>query len=308
MEGIPEGTPREAIAARYEQETGRAAPPPSSPQSAPKADGPGFMERSEKRLQMGLSDAMSTLAGDVWNEDATPKHQTPVDVARRVGGGDIGSAVFDVAGDALISAGKEILPAAAQRALGDTMDKAMNLEPVKAGIEAWDKFEKGNPEIARKINETANVAGLLAPTPKTPKVSAQAYGRKSLDTKIKGRSEEVRNILQPDATAAKGHIEEVGALGRNRYVGTQFEEGMYDTVAKVKGVDPRKSYAHNWKALQDESTALRKSLDARLREGGSAVEVDGLKKGLANVANAFGRNPLLAGKADSAANQVYLAT
>jgi len=97
------------------------APPP------PPEEEQGFIDRSLDRLQLGLSDTMSTLMGDTYGRSGDPTERDDLPVVNPFGsnrlmkalGGDIIPAVGDVAGDALISGGKAVLPESAEQKIAE---------------------------------------------------------------------------------------------------------------------------------------------------------------------------------------------
>lgn len=255
-------------------------------------------------------------AGDVIADSFT-RAGNPLDpgaVPRRIMGGAVIPAIGDIAGDAMVTAGKEILPDAVVNSIGKAAEYIGESAPVQAlgrGLASWREASPATYELA---GDTANILMAATPIkgmPKTnlkmpPPITAGAKSRAKLKaTLAKQRTADTRTLLEPDNFVdAKGRVTEQGRLGKQVYEPTPREVAMYDAVEAIEGVDPRRSNLHNLNAVDAEVKKLATGLDDALATAND-IPLPVLTKDIEDAITAAGKSPTLVGDAEKVANRIY---
>jgi hypothetical protein len=306
IQGIPEGTPKDAIWAKYQQSKGGQEPMPT--------EGPGFLERSYDNLVTGASDAMSSAAGDVYDEQGNKDEyaSNPMNRAQNAIL-DVAGGVGAVAGDALISGGKAVLPQGAQDAIGAGVDYVAESAPVQALGAGWDKFEEAAPDYAKGIAQGAELGTLMLPKLPTPSKTAVRRNlgkqakklRDSQATKTQGRrADKVGGMLEPEDGYGRGETD-LNVAGTSQYTPTEFEAQVIDEVAKLPKVSTGRSLRFNEakvsQAARKEVADLNKRID---RKGNPDVDVEDLNNTIGTALDDLIQSPegfALTGDAQKAA-------
>lgn len=308
IEGIPEGTPMEEIAARYELETGKVAPARTTREAAPEPE-PNFLERSYDRVVEGVGDVMDTLSGQTYGAGGDPTAQRDeglVGKAMSVLGSDVIPAAGDVISDAVISAGKAVLPESGERLISEAAESVIGSAPVQAITETWDEFAKEYPDLARRLGQTGNIAAAFAPAAKAvPKTNIGTKAFKSSQKALKeDRRTLVSRMLQPDETPETALRTDVrGVLKKKTYNPLPDEEAMYKEVAGVRGIKPKASYTENVPVLTQQIGKYANDLDAQLAD--VVIPIQDVKNVLIKSVNDVGRNPVLTGSTGESAVRIY---
>ena len=177
-----------------------------SPESEaiPTPEGKGLFGRSLDTLQLGVSDAMSTLAGDSYGRSGDPSERDDINYlskAIKMVGGDMLPAVGEVGGDAMITAGKAVLPEAAEDFIADKTSQGIEYvaesdvgQAVGVGLEKW---KAASPETYALAGELGNIGLAVAPVPKIkPKFGAKSTSKlkKALQDR---KTIETERLLEP---------------------------------------------------------------------------------------------------------------
>lgn len=269
-------------------------------------EGPGFLERSQETLTQGLSDAMSSLAGDSFTTEGDPIDLDPASRVQKAVAGDILGSLGEVAGDALITGGKAVLPQSTQNTISSGMKSLAESAPAKAigsGLEAAS--EAIGPEASRRVGELANVAALLAPSPKIPRAhfGTKAAARKEAGLK-NDREDLVAKMIEPDNMDGPGDIITEGPLKTKKYVPRPHELEVIEEVSKVPGVKPKGNFTDNYGAVQVQVEKFRKQLDADL-VGTTPIPFHKINTKLEEAIKELDRSPLFVGDPGVAAKKVY---
>ena len=300
----------EAIAARYLADAGGTSAP-RTPTRA-QTEGPGFLTRTLERMQGGVSDAMSTLAGDTYGVFGdNPAERTPLPASMRFTkalGGDILGAAGESAADAIVSA----TPDAVKEGLTKTrewMAENQARHPIyrDASIEGMGEvIDEIVPEQVQEI--VSNTANIVPAMPRKPSVDLNAVGDRRLAESLRQMDrKETQAVLEPyniKAPDAPGDVVEEGLFRTQRYVPTDFEERVYDAAESVEGWNPRRSARHNINALETEVDNLKVKLDKDLYTLDS-MPVTTVQDDLAEAITSAKKNPLLSGDAGTAAERIY---
>ena len=278
-------------------------------------DRPPFLERSLARLKKGSADASGELKMMPLSvvesltsrpAGAPPRHtDNYATIMRKALGGDIIPAVSDVATDAVMTAGKAVLPEAIQDGLSGVADYVASSAPVQLlgeGLAAW---KNASPESYETAGDTANIISALSPRPRL-KTSVGTDARASAETyRAASRKKGIEKLLRPsDVVNAKGRVAEEGLFRSRTYKPADFEQRMYAEVDKVKGVDPERSNLFNMNAVDAEVGRIREGLDAKLATA-PPISVKSVMGDVDSAVREVGRNPALVGDAGVAAQRIY---
>jgi hypothetical protein len=305
IEDIPDGTPREVIAQRYEQETGKPAPPPSSPEPEK-----GLIERSYDTARQGVSDAFSTIAGETYGAGGDPTARRDENVLGKTAsvlGSDLIPAAGEVISDAVITAGKAALPQSGERLVAEGVQSVVGSEPVQAAMGAWGDFEESSPDLARRVAQGVNIGSAFAPAAKSvPKMkfgsnAALRQGGKIADD----RKTLTARLLEPDMDeqTTLRVTDDDSFLGVRQYNPTAFEQDVIDEVTRLKTVDPKGSQQAAVNAVQAEVKRLANDLDNKL----AGVELDSktVYNRMIAAVNEAGKHPALVGDASESAVRMF---
>ena len=275
------------------------APPPAAPKKQ------SLLGKSMDRLQLGVSDAMSTYAGDTYGRrDPTgaPLERDDMTIGRftKATGGDILPAVGEVAGDVMIEAGKAVLPESAERAISSGLQYAMDSAPVKMagkGLEAAREYL--GPEKSALAGEMLNI-GLAAAGPALkikPKLGSKSKAKLKKSIQNQKRIETER-LLEPDNLRGTGALTEEGVLRTRKYkpVPGSKEARIAERVSDIPGIDPRRSNNYNTGVLAKEIDRLNEGLVTSL-DGAPAVSIGTIENVVDDAIDAARLTPNLAGDA-----------
>lgn len=159
IEGVPDGTTKSQIMARFQKYQANAAP-----QAAPVKEEKGFFGNVYEDMYKRGGQLADTVAakdrGDIGGARAA-FHKV----------GTEAGAVGDIAGNILASAGKtavELLPESIKQPLAMVGSGVRQMQPyqkgaeaVQKGTEAWTGFKAENPYLAKDIESAVNISGFL---------------------------------------------------------------------------------------------------------------------------------------------------
>jgi len=290
------------------------APPP------PPEEEQGFIDRSLDRLQLGLSDTMSTLMGDTYGRSGDPTERDDLPVVNPFGsnrlmkalGGDIIPAVGDVAGDALISGGKAVLPESAEQKIAEGAQRIAQSDAAQSvgrGLESTKEFL--GPENTAYLGEAANILGatFAAATPVArikPKIGEKGFAKLRAQNQA-NRKREVSRMIEPDYKQGVVRYREAprgkAKGGPKEWITDEIDERVIDRVSDVPGVDPRRSYTHNMGVLDEEVTRLNSRLIEKLK-GEAPIPEQDVTKVLDDVLTKLETHPTIVGNAEDSAQRL----
>lgn len=265
-----------------------------------------FLSKSVDRLRLGATDAMATLAGETYTDEAEPVHLDPSRKVMKALGGDMIPAVGEVAGNAMIEAGKAVLPREAEEAIASGAEYVMSSRPVQAlGGAVSAASDAVGPEVSDAVSQSVNMFAALSPkttlgkTKLGERAAAANAGRIATD-----RESMVARMLEPDNMDGDGKIITKGPLKRKEYQPVAWEEEMYEEVAKVKGVKPKSNYTDNVNAVESAVERMRITLDTSL-DGVPDIPLAEIKAAVAEAVEEVAKSPRLVGNAGDAAKRIY---
>lgn len=255
---------------RLKAKAAQATAPAQPTAPAPAPEGPGFLARSRDRLALGLSDVGSTLTGQTYGRDGDPTRRdsmAPSEYVMKALGGDAIPAVGGVIADAVVTAGKAVLPESAEDAIAEGVQTVAQSAPVQAvgrGLEAW---RKASPRTYAQAGEIANVVAAKAPAPKPGLTTGTKAARRLERTMAANKARETTHMLTPDNPFDQGSLVIADdALQSKTFVPNARYQGVIDEVASIPGVDPRKSFTANINALESHVGKLDESLGLKLAD------------------------------------------
>lgn len=292
--GVPEGTTKSQLMAKLSK-AGISTP----------QEGPGFLERTKDTAVQGMSDAMSAVAGDSFSTQGDRlTSYTPHDRLARAGGAMAG-AYGNIAADALVTAGKAVLPEAAQEAIGSGVEAVASSAPARAVGSALETAKKEHPYLYDQIASRTAIASLAVPGPKLPRSNAALIADIRLPGNPKvNRQKLVASLLEPDNMDGDGRIVTKGALKTKVYEPTPWEERMYSEVSAVKGVKPKGNFTDNVNIIEGAVEKMRVALDKRLR-GKKATHVNHVLKQVDEAVDKMSKHPSMVGDAGTSASRIY---
>jgi len=280
----------------------------ASPAPAEKPE--GFFPRARQTLTTALSDSLSTLAGDTYGRNGDPTHPDNLNPARRVlkaAGGDIIPAAGEVTSDALIEAGKAVLPESAQNAIAEGAQYVAESAPVRVIGKGLDKWKEASPESYATAGEIANVASVFLPVKKIP-VKDFGSGKRLANSVAKTRAEELRNLFEPakpitGKVRAGDLVVKDNLLKTKEFVPNKKYQEMIDEVAAIPEVNPRLSATENMTAVNNEITKMRQALQAKL-DGQPPITQQQLSAALANAKAEIMKSSYMVGDAKLSAKKL----
>ena len=253
---------------RLKAKAAQAAAPAQPAAPAPAPEGPGFLARSRDRLALGLSDVGSTLTGQTYGRDGDPTRRdsmAPSEYVMKALGGDAIPAVGGVIADAVVTAGKAVLPESAEDAIAEGVQTVAQSAPVQAvgrGLEAW---RKASPRTYAQAGDAANVLATVAPAPRPALTTGTRATQRLTNRLAQNRQRETMHMLTPDNPFDQGNLVIADdVMASKTFVPNARYQGVIDETASVPGVNPRQSFTHNVNALDDHVTQLDEALAQRL--------------------------------------------
>jgi hypothetical protein len=305
---VAEKPTADSIAARYGYNS-KESTPESAPKPTSKAK-PNVLTRAVEKIQQGESDAISSLMGETYGRGtAEPTEQTestllnmafrPVaataDVVKGLGGG-LGE---------IIGAADEAIGSPLSRSMAwMSENQSKNPQYGNLGLEqAQTDIKEAYPDAYPYIADAATVVSAGLPYAKAAKVSRGSKATQNLKNKAKiYRDADVARRLEPENPLGKrgGKVVDEGPLQTTRFKPDEQRQAIYDEVAKVEDLNPRKSPVSNFNALDSEVNKLREQLDLDLRLK-DYMEISDVRVSINDAMKEARKTPTLKGKTAGAA-------
>lgn len=274
----------------------------------------GLLGRSYDTAISGVSDAMSTMMGDTYGrEDPTgsPLQRDELPIYNPIGsdrltkalGGDLALAVGDIGGDLMMTAGKAVLPDAAQEAIASGAQYVMESEPAQMAGRGLEKAKEFlGPDKAALAGELLNIGAAIAPVPKIkPKFGAKS--RVKLEKALQKRKTlETERLLEPNPNdmLGKGTTSEQGFMRSFKYEPGKAEARKAKLVSEIADVDPKRSNNYNQGVIQKEVKKLNTELVDELADV-APVSIENVTNSIDDAIDAARQTPNLAGEAGAMA-------
>ena len=301
--GLPEGFVPDQEAAQVAVKE-KAKTPDSNP--------PGFLQRAGQTLKTGLSDAMSTMAGDSFGRSGDPTerdfqnmggYETASRRLLKALGGDIIPATGDVSADAIFTAGQR-LPESVKSAIGSGYQAVADSELVKAGDRGLDYLKENYPEETATAGEVLNLALAVMPTRNiNPKFAKKARDKVDAAADLT-RRQEIKRLVTPDDMSGLTPMEPKGIFKHIEGQPSARFQGQIDEVADSTKVNPRASNTEAVAQIQSAVDDVRVNLDQKLSQAPNIQQPQvefALDKARAKIAT----EPALTGNPGGVAERIY---
>lgn len=281
--GGAEGSPAPEASGAMPWEMNYGGAENSASTSAPSADnGPGFFERTGDRIVQGASDLMTTAMEGDFEDDATPRFQSPAE-RMQSGIAQTGQAIGEIGVDAVISAGKSVLDEETQDSIASGFKSVMESAPAKAVGSAIDAGSEAiGPDASRRVGELVEMAAFGLPKAKIPgKGSQRALAKEAKKWRgkqekvVKGRREDkVQEMMEPEDGYGRGETE-LNAAGTSRYTPTEKEAAVIKAVSDLPSVRPGRSLRFNEAKIAKAAREEVEAVNGRItRAGNPKVDTD----------------------------------
>jgi hypothetical protein len=293
-----------------------AAPAPVEEVVEAVAEEPGFLERSKDRIQLGLSDAMTSVHGDTYDDLGSPTEVDDLPVPNRLvrAAREVLEPGMDIAVDAISSVTPDSVKYAGGQALEGFMESPYGKAAAWAGGKALPLALKGKDFVEGEIGETnmalledATVLGAeLAGAGRTPgqdvlKKSAKAARKADI------RAETAKRMM-PDKEDIKykGKMrEQPGLSQRSEFVPNEGWNQNIDAVNDLPDYDPSRSYAYNEEIVEKAINEARFDLDANLDVYANDIPVNQVKASVDAAKARAAKTPTLTGDGGAVAEKIY---
>ena len=283
----------------------------AAPSPAPKEE--SFIDRSVDRLSLGVSDAMSTLAGDTYGRSdptGSPLQRDNMNFPARLlkaAGGDILPAAGEIVADAAVEKTPQMVKSGLSKTLS-AMQENKERHPIYGNasyVEGAKQLIDPLPsEIKETLGEAANVVGAVSAPKARFAEAAEDRLTQSMDAL---RRKDIRKKLEPqniEDDANYGSVVEEGRLNTKRYIPSDIETRMDEEVFKIEGLDPRRSARHNTTEIEGKVDELRIDLDESL-VGTPGVPITTVRARIDDAIAKAGESPTMVGDAEKSAKKIY---
>ena len=157
-----------------------------------------------------------------------------------------------------------LLPQSVKEGAQELFAQVQNTEAFKTaasaaskGYEFYQDFAAKNPAIAERFETSIDLGALFSPRPDMPDVSlpesvvrgAQREAREAIRAdRIKGTTK----LIEPEVLPGDAVAEEVGPLRRREWQPNARDQGVIETLADIKEVNPKRSYPYNYRVVQND--------------------------------------------------------
>lgn len=289
---FPEGTSPEQMGEAIDSYFAQNPPSPNQPPQMP-SDEPGFLGRSADTVmdtiaKMGEHEGDREYRGqnvpdDIRRTFGPADYQSGLPARLMEGTSEAVSGMGSIAGDALMSAGRAILPQGAQDAIASGFQKVAGSAPVQAAGEMLSDFQEAAPNASKALGETLNVATAGAAPKASVKVTPVSRGLSKRITKLddkvkKSRLEATTELLTPDGKTPDMADWDLTATGKKIYEPSPFEKKYINAVKELPEWNPKRSALYNNAVLRKAVEKEREWLDEVVqRKGVKEVDLDDLR-------------------------------
>lgn len=249
-------------------------------------------EPTEPAQQMEMNE--STLGSRTWDRFADAWEGTkerfsewdPTDLtAPHPGvmsvGNELLPAVYGTATDAVVEAGKAVLPEEAEKWIGDKVSAVANSAPVKAVTETVGELAEEYPEAADRISAGVNIAGAIPAGPKVTLRKTKVSDRLSKANKPAldaSRAKATANDILPDNPATGGRRNlDLDKKGNQVWSPNDFDIEIADTVKGINKYNPKRSNSYNQSVLRESARTQFDDMVKKIeKQGNPDVNLDSL--------------------------------
>lgn len=228
---------------------------------------------------------------------------------------------WDVLWETVENAGQVLMPKDAEKAVAEAVQWIWDTETVQGIAESYMDFRERNPESARNIEATFNIASMI-PWVKGTQVISRAAGRgwritwealeqsakKTVMRKADEFAEElvspVKNKKQVIDDISKWRVQEWGVFkGRTRKP-TKWDIAIATEVKKIEGVWPWKTVLENNNLILDQIGKLDDDLISKIEANDVLIPKKETMSAIKRVKTRLADNPLLVWDAEKIAQKM----
>lgn len=294
-------------------------------QDAVKSD-PSFSQR----VSEDISKRKATENKDVFQENQSPASAGLQGVGQYMAiGGDVAGEAAKSAINAVPDSIKEPIVSGAKK-VGNYV---ANTDLGKAGIagagkvvNALSDIAKAHPEAARNIGAVGNIASAfpagfgasaaekgalkageaVAPALESAGKNLTAAGEKQAAER---KTKSFTDLVSPKETKRVkednvGKTVEKGFLRKKEVVPDRFTSDVANTVSQVPGINPSRSYQHNYNQIAAENKAEAVKLNEALKTSNVTIPAEKINKAAANIRNSLAKQTFLVGDAKKVSDKM----
>lgn len=144
-------------------------------------------------------------------------------------------------------------------------------EMAQKGLEFYEQFKQQNPAAAATFENVIDVSILFSPRPdmKTFEASAQKAKSRASHHRFKQRRQGITQLLAPETLKPNERTQRTGFIGRETYVPDRETLNITGILEGIKDVDPKASYHHNMRAVQNHIVEQSKKLRQFIMSAGN---------------------------------------
>jgi len=235
----------------------------------------------------------------------------------------------DSVGSAVVNTLKAVTPdfieKPAKEKITELVSAGLNTDVAKKTITAWEDFKQSNPEMARNIEATGNIANFFAlgyGSGAGAKVAKEGIGAvasktgKALEASgVKAGAEAAQKYAQElvmpiDSKAARldqvGRTTEtgIGPFKKNVVAPTAAEQRSAQEIMKIEGVSPSNTYQQNYNAIKEAVRQKADDLITALSANDFIVSKKEVLSRLNKAAEGLKSSPLIVGEAEKMAEKL----
>lgn len=229
--------------------------------------------------------------------------------------------VGDVAGEAIMGAGKTLLPKAAEQKIAQTASSIFGSKPVQTVVSEYEQFKQKYPEAAGNLESIVNIASLL-PVGGGAKVGTKLAGevggeiaQKAGTAIAKGADEAIianklsfaNKLIEPIETA-KTRLEQVSRtkeIGGTKIVEpTAQQVRQAQLISTIEGVSPKNTFQSNFRAIDDEIIKRANELETNIASNDFLIPKKETLARLNQAKMTLAESPVLVGDAQKTAEKL----
>lgn len=240
-----------------------------------------FMERVPEAIERGVEEYKErTDALRIGGYE--PSVSQKITTAVATGAATAGNILTDFAVTSLPNS----VRAGAERLFGevkDTQSFQTAAEMAQKGLEAYEQFKQENPAAAATFENVIDVSVLFSPRPdlKVLEAPAEKAAGKASRLRFENRRQGINQLLAPEILKPEDRTVPQGILGVETYVPDKETTTITGILEGIPEVDPKASYHHNMRAVQDHIESQSKQLrqfivrsgNPRIRKNNMALEM-----------------------------------
>lgn len=266
-----------------------------------------FMERVPESIEKGFQEyreRTDALRIGGLGPSATEKVTTAIATAGMTAGNIITDFVITSLPNSIREGAEQIFGS-----VKDTDSFQAAAQMAEKGLEAYESFKEANPSAAATFENVIDVSVLFSPRPdlKVFEGPARRAEGKSSRYRFEQRRQGINQLLAPETRELKpGDVTEpTGLLGREQYVPDRQTVTITGTLEGIPDVDPKASYHHNMRAVQNHIADTAKQLrQFIMRSGNPRIRKNDLSAEMAQAVEEYTKSSAYRGITPDAQNIV----